>query len=249
MAASSSLGLILWNPYSGFAAVLLTLILLAAGAGLILLGARSDSAVRLPTPGKALRVVILLVWALSILLVLPLFRQIAQDTGQSSLFIGPVFPITLATAFCSFFAIAYFTRASGMLAAIGSGLAGAAAGPMVFELPFVLIITPVVTTRVPHPVFLFSVFLVAILTTLALPTFSSRFSVTRYSLYFMGAMFLAFAAWALLDGYAPPSDPASFSLNAASKVLGFAAVVASFSGGLERAKKPTQSQIAEGQAL
>lgn len=249
MAASSSLGLILWDPYSGLAAVVLALILLAVGVGLILLGARSKGGVRLPTPGKVLKVVMVFVWALSILLVLPLFRQIAQDTGQSSLFIGPVFPITLAASFFSFLAIAYFTRRGGMLAALGSGLAGAAAGPMVFELPFVLIIAPVVTTRVPHPLFLFSVFLVAILTTLALPTFSSRFSVTRYSLYSLGTMFVVFAAWALLDGYAPPSDPASFSLNAVSKVLGFAAVVASFSGIPARAEKPTQGQTVEGQAL
>ena len=240
MAASSSLGLILWNPYSGYAAILLTLILVAVGVGLILLGARSDRAVRLPKPGRALKVVIVLVWLLSILLVLPLFRQIAQETGQPGLFIGPVFPITLATAFCAFLVIAYLTRLGGMLAALGSGLAGAAAGPMVFELPFVLIIAPVVTTRVPHPVFLFSVFLVAILTTLALPAFSSRFSVTSYSLYFLGAMFAVFAAWALLKGYAPPSDPVSFSLNAVSKVLGFAAVVASFSGGAPSG--PTHAQ-------
>jgi hypothetical protein len=249
MAAGSSLGLILWDPYSGSAAILLTLVVLALGAGLVFLGARSQAAVKLPTPGKALKVVIVLVWVLSILLVLPLFRQVAQDTGQSSLFIGPVFPVTLAAAFCSFFAIAYLARGSGMLAAIGSGLAGAAAGPMVFELPFVLIITPMVTTRVPHPVFLFSVFLVVILTTLALPTFSSRFSVTRYSLYSLGAMFVVFAAWALLDGYAPPSDPASFFLNAVSKVLGFAAVAASFSGGAGRVQKQTRTQVAEGQAL
>ena len=145
--------------------------------------------------------------------------------------------------------VAYLTRGGGVLMALGSGLAGAAAGPMVFELPFVLIITPVVTTRVPHPLFLFSVFLVVILTTLALPTFSSRFSVTRYSLYFLGAMFVVFAAWALLTGYAPPSDPASFSLNAVSKVLGFAAVVASFSSGARKGREPPRLRSPRGAGL
>jgi hypothetical protein len=69
---------------------------------------------------------------------------------------------------------------------------------------------------------------VIIISTLALPLFSSRFAVTRSSLYLVGAMILVFAAWALLTGYSPPSDPVSFTLNAISKVLGFAAVVAGF---------------------
>jgi hypothetical protein len=226
MAASTAL--IAWDPYSGFAAVLLSLVLVAVGVSLVLLGRPLSRDVKLPVPGMVLKVVIVLVWALSILLVLPLFRQVAAETGQSSLGTGPVFPITIASAICTFVIVAYTTRDSGMLAALGNGFAGAAAGPMAFELPFILIITPQVTTRVPHPLFLFFTFLVAILSTLALPLFSSRFAVTRYSFYLAGAMILVFAAWALLTGYSPPSDPVSFTLNAVSKVLGFAAVAAGF---------------------
>lgn len=58
--------------------------------------------------------------------------------------------------------------------------------------------------------------------------FSSRFAVTGYSLYLLGAMVIVFAAWALLTRYAPPADLVSFGLNAVSKVLGFASVVAGF---------------------
>jgi hypothetical protein len=249
MASSSPVGLILWNPYSGDGAVALSLVLLVLGVGLVLSGVRLARAVKLPAPGKALKVVTVFVWALAILLVLPLFGQIASKEGQSSLGIGPVFPITLASAFCTLLIVAYLTRGSGMLGALANGVAAAAAGPMVFELPFLLIITPVVTTRVPHPLFLFSVFLVVILTTLALPAFSSRFSITRYSLYSLGAMFVVFAGWALLTGYAPPSDPTSFALNAISKVLGFAAVVPSFSGSLQNVPAVAKAPVAQGQAL
>jgi len=249
MAASSSLGLIIWSPYAGLAAVLLSALLLVVGTGLLLSGRRLTGARKVPPRGRALKVVTVLVWALSILLVLPPFGQIARRDGQSSLGIGPVFPITLACAFCSFLIVGYLTRGSGTIGALANGIAAAVAGPMVFELPFVLIITPVVTTRVPHPLFLFVVFLVVILTTLALPTFSERFSVTRYSLYSLGAMFVVFAGWALLTGYAPPSDPTSFALNAVSKVLGFAAVVASFSGGAQAARKAAPTPMAQGQAL
>jgi hypothetical protein len=237
VAASSSVGLILWNAYSGSAALLLSVILLAVGVGLLVLGRRLTKDVKLPMPGKALKVVIVLVWAVCIFLVIGLFKQVAARTGQSGLGIGPVFPITIASAFVTFLVIAYLTRSGGMLAALGNGFSGAVAGPMVFELPFILIITPMVTTRVPHPLFLFFTFLVVILTTLALPLFSSRFAVTRYSLYLFGAMLLVFAVWALATGYAPPSDPVSFALNAVSKVLGFAAVAAGFVTG-ERTKAP-----------
>jgi hypothetical protein len=230
-AYSQSVGLIAWNPYSEYAAVLLSLILFAVGIGVVILGRRLTKDFKLPMPGKKLRVLIVLVWVLSILVVLRLFRNVATDTGQPVGNIGPVFPITLASAFCVFLFIAYVSRRDGIGAAIGNAFAGAAAGPMVFELPFVLIITPVVTTTIHSGLLLFVVFLVVILTTLALPLFSSRFAVTRYSLYLLGGMILVFAAWALLTGYAPPSDPVSFSLNAASKVLGFAAIAATFATG------------------
>jgi len=228
--SSSSVALIDWHAYSGTAALWLSLVLFALGIGLVLLGARATKGARFGMPGTAAKVAVVLVWAASIILVLGLFKQVAVTSGQSSLGFGPVLPITLASAVCAFVAIAYLTRGEGALAALGNGFAGAVAGPMVFELPFVLIITPVVTTKTPHPLLLFTVFLVVILTTLVLPFFSSRFSVTRYSLYLLGGMVVVFAGWALLTGYAPPSDPASFGLNAVSKVLGFASVVAGFVG-------------------
>jgi hypothetical protein len=230
MAVSSSVGLIAWSPYSGSGAVILSVVLLAVGLGLLFLGRRLTKDFHYPMPGKAAKVVIVILWAISIFLVLGLFKQVALRNGQLTpgTGIGPVFPITLATAFLTFVVVAYSTRRGGILAALGNGFAGFCAGPMVFELPFLLIITPVVTTRAPHPLFLFFIFLVVILTTLALPLFSSRFAVTRYSLYLLGAMILVFAAWALLTGYAPPSDPVSLALNAVSKVLGFAAVAAGF---------------------
>jgi hypothetical protein len=165
-------------------------------------------------------------------------------TRRSSDLIGPVFPITLASAFCSFVLIAYVSRRAGLGAALGDAFAGAAAGPMVFELPFVLIIMFSVTTPIRSGLFLLFVFLVVILTTLALPTFSSRFAVTRYSLYLLGSMVLVFAVWALLTGFAPPSDPVSFSLNGASKVLGFASIDAGFATRAVASRQPAPKRTA-----
>lgn len=227
MAATSSVALVDWHPYSGGAAISLAILLLLVTAGLFFLGTRTTSA-RLPRPGRGLKAILVLVWVASILLVLPLFKEIAVRSGQSALGTGPVLPITLGSALVTFIAVAYATRGGGVGSALGNGFAAAVAGPMVFELPFLLIITPNVTTKVPHPLFLFATFLLVILTTLALPTFSSKFSIGRYSLYSLGAMFAVFAVWALATGYAPPGDPISFSLNAISKILGFAAVAMGF---------------------
>jgi hypothetical protein len=234
--ANSSVALIDWRASSGSAAVSLGVVLLLVGLGVVLLGTRMREGIRPAVPGTALKVAIVVVWAVTIFLILGIFKQVAALTGQSSLGVGPVLPITLASAACAFVAIAYLTRGGGALAALGNGFAGAVAGPIVFELPLLLIITPMVTTKVPHPLFSFLDFLVVILATLALPFFSSRFTVNRYSLYLLGGMVIVFAAWALLTGYAPPADPASFGLNAVSKVLGFASVVAGFAKG--RAVRP-----------
>jgi hypothetical protein len=238
--ANSSVALIDWRAYSGSAAASLGVLLLLLGLGVVLLGTRVREGIRPAMPGRALKVATVVVWAVTIFLILGVFKQVAARTGQSSLGVGPVFPITLASAACAFFAIAYLTRGGGALAALGNGFAGAMAGPMVFELPFLLIITPMVTTKVPHPLFSFFDFLVVILATLALPFFSSRFAVTRYSLYLLGGMVVVFAAWALITGYAPPADPVSFALNATSKVLGFASVVAGFAKG--KAVEPAKAE-------
>jgi hypothetical protein len=243
-AADSAVGLIVWNPYSGYAAYALSLILFALGLGVVFLARRLTRDVRLPMPGRGLKVVIVVVWALSILIVLRLFRDVARATGQSVGNIGPVFPITLASAFFSFAFIAYVSRRDGLGAALGNAFAGAAAGPMVFELPFVLIIMFSVTTPIRSGLFLLFVFLVVILTTLALPTFSSRFAVTRYSLYLLGSMVLVFAVWALLTGFAPPSDPVSFSLNGVSKVLGFAAIDVGFATPAVASREPARTGAA-----
>jgi len=228
MPTSSSVALIDWHPYSGGAAVGLAVLLLALSACLFFVGMRMNRAAKPPIPGRGTKIVIVVIWILAILLVLPIFKEIATSTGQSALGTGPVFPITIASAFVTFVAVAYATRARGPLAAIGYGFAGAVAGPMVFELPFVLIITPVVTTKVGHPLFLLTTFLVVILATLALPWLSSKFTIGRISLYSLAAMFAVFAVWALATGYAPPADPVSFALNAISKVLGFVSIAAGF---------------------
>jgi hypothetical protein len=217
----------MWNPFPETVAILLGLFLVVLGAGIVIAGRRLRRDIRLPMPWNWLKVVIVILWILQILILLRIFKDIS-DVDPSARVTGPVLPITLLSAVCTFGLVAYFLRRYGPLSAIGSAIVATIAGPMVFELPFVLIVGPVSTTPTHPGATLTIPFFIAMFTTLAMLTFSSKSAITRYSLYSLGAMFLVFAIWAVLFGFAYPSGPGPFLLNAISKVLGFATTGAMF---------------------
>jgi hypothetical protein len=229
---SQETGFIVWSPYTGETALLIALFLFALGAGVIFLGRRLRMDHDLWRPWRWLRVVIVVVWILSILILLRIFKHIGT-VDPSAQVQGPVLPITLASAACTFVLVAYLLRRDGAAASLGGAFAAAVAGPMVFELPFVLIVAPVSSTPTDPGAALTIPFFLAMFLTLALLSFSSRSAITRYSLYFLGAMFLTFAVWALF-GFSYPSSPVPFLLNSVSKVLGFATTAAMFRGGDRR---------------
>ncbi|MDA4122705.1 MAG: hypothetical protein OK456_05930 [Thaumarchaeota archaeon] len=223
---SQQSGFIVWNPYYGETALLLALILFLVGSAVVLLGSRLKKSRQLPRPRTWLKAVIAVVWVLQILILLRIFKHII-DVDPSAGVTGPVLPITLASAACTFAYVAYLLRRDGGSSALGGAFAVAVVGPMVFELPFVLIVGPVGETPTDPGAALTIPFFIAMFTTLAFLTFSSRAAITRYSLYFLGAMFLAFAVWALF-GFSYPSSGSPFLLNAVSKVLGFATTASMF---------------------
>ncbi len=53
-------------------------------------------------------------------------------------------------------------------------------------------------------------------------------SFSRYTLFSLGAVFIALSSWAFLTNFAFPSDPEPFVLNSVSKVLGFVAAFTLF---------------------
>jgi hypothetical protein len=217
---------IVWNSYSGPGSVVLSLILILLALGLVLAGRRMKKDVKLPKMGKIVGVVVIIIWAFSILTFLKINRDMARYTGAAGN-LGPIFPITIATAFCTFAYVAYVTRKGGVVSALGNGFLAFIAGPMVFEFPFLLIVIPQVHAPIiPALIFLIPLFTI-IFTTLSLLFLSRQIALTKYSLYFYGAMIFVFALWAL-DGYSYPSNPTAFALNAISKVLGFASVAALF---------------------
>jgi hypothetical protein len=105
-----------------------------------------------------------------------------------------------------------------------------AAAPMIFELPFDLIVMG--RTYPPAPGALFALlfflplFLIEI-TSFALLTVSPIMKLSRTTLYLLAGMFLIFAVWAVF-GFGYPLSPLPIALNMLSKVVAFAAAVSLF---------------------
>jgi hypothetical protein len=220
-----------WKPYTFPQSVILAFILLIVGIGLVFLGRRPKHRIEVPHPGKKLKIAMITAWALLILFIIGVIvyyriGRTAIATGRTG--IGPIFPITLACAVGVFIYIAYISRYDGILTALGRAFVCAAAGPMIFEFPFDLIVIPQIKTTATLLAIEFVPLDFAVLLTLSLLLLSRRVHITRYSMFALGAMFVVWAVWAWF-GFAYPSNPISFTLNAVSKVLSFITVAALFS--------------------
>jgi hypothetical protein len=141
-------------------------------------------------------------------------------------------PITVLSAAATFLVLLYTTRKHGWKAAVGSAIVGAAVGPMIFELPFDLIVIGRVLPSIPpnpalyKQLFFLPLFIVEI-STMALLTLAPMVKVSKHSLYCLAGMFFVFAVWALL-GFHYPNEPAAYALNAMSKVLSFVTAITLF---------------------
>ncbi len=229
-----------WKPYTFPTTVILFFIFLIVGIGLVFLGKRIKSRIRVPHPGNVLKIVMVIIWVIVILGFLSV--AIINRSNSSRSGTGPIFPITLACAAVTFIYLAYISRRDGILPALGNGFVGAAAGPMVFEFFFDLIVIPQIQAPATFLAAYFGTLDFAVLLTLSLLFLPRRVFVTRHSIYALGAMFIVFAIWALF-GFSYPSNPASFTLNAISKVLGFITIIFLFT--TEKVAYSTQNQNKE----
>lgn len=222
-----------WSPYAGSDAVLLALVLFVLGGVLAYLGTRMQRPVQVNRPGKTVSIFLVVIWGLSLATFLiaigayvrVLFEQYGAFTPPPS----PIAPVTFLSGLVAFIVISYLARHHGLRIALGSALVGTIAAPMIFELPFDLIVMgrlyPPPATQLTLLYFL-PLFLVEI-SSLSLLTLSPSMKLSKHTLFSMAAMLWAFAAWACF-GFSYPSDPISFALNAVSKILCFAAAVTLF---------------------
>jgi len=138
--------------------------------------------------------------------------------------------VTMISAVVAFFVIAYLARRSGFWGAVGSAIVGTIAAPMIFELPFDLIVMGRISPPPPGTLLILIFFIPLILVeilSLVMLTFSPVMKLSRYTLFLLAGMFLIFAVWAMF-GFVYPAAPLPIALNMISKVLAFAAAVSLF---------------------
>jgi hypothetical protein len=165
---------------------------------------------------------------------LTLVQQIGPVTGPAN----HITPITLACGFVAFFVIVYLTSGRGTTPiaprqfwiAVGSAIVGTIAAPLIFELPFDLIVMGRAHYPTPHVLwavlYFFPLFLVEI-SGFAMLTFSPVMKVSRLTLFLLAGMFFIFAVWAVF-GFTYASSPLPYACNAISKILAFAVAVSLF---------------------
>ncbi len=224
-----------WAPYTGSDALLLAAVLLIIAGALTYSGTRLHHPVGTQRPGTALGILLILIWVLTLLTFLFAVGAIAiaqnQQRGALAAAPNPISPITDLSAIFTFAVITYVTREHGLKTALGSGIVGAMAAPMIFELPFDLIVMSRIS-YMPTPsleytlLFFLPLFLIEF-STFSLLTLSPITKLSRYTLFSLAAMFLVLAVWAYF-GFSPPASPLPIAFNAISKILSFVAAITLF---------------------
>jgi hypothetical protein len=223
-----------WVSYSGSAVIYLALVLIVVASGFVYAGRRLRIPLEVTRPGATAAGFMIAIWLLAIytLLVATFVYGLQVKAAYPSFVAARVRVGTFVDALVTFFVILYLTWRWGWKVALASAVIGTAAAPMIFELPFDLII--MTRTNPPfqiHPMlyrqlFFLPLFLVE-LTTISLLTLLPSMRVTAYACYAVVGMLVVFAVWAAF-GFAFPAEPLPLALNVISKVLCFVAVIMLF---------------------
>ena len=236
-----------WVSYSGIARIELAIVLLAAAGGLAYAGTRLRLPAQAARPGRTAMAFMLVAWVLAIAAFLACLAVYAQQDrhdypGASYAPADHILPVTLLAAGVTFFVILISSSSYGPGARLASAVIGAIAAPMIFELPFDLIVMARTYPAVlPHPalyraLFFLPLFLIEI-TTLSLLTMSPMVKLSRGALFSLASILAVFAVWGFF-GFAYPSAPIPTVLNVLSKILAFVTVLCLFLP--QRARAGTQ---------
>ncbi len=179
---------------------------------------------------------LLVTWLLSIMTFLVALTAYAEQEVEQGVAQAPppdpITGITLTAAALLFTVVLAMGLGGGVRTALGGAVVGAMAAPMVFELPFDLVVMARTYPPIPpapalyRALFFLPLFLVEI-TTLALLTLSPLVAMTRWTLFVLAAMLLVFAAWAVA-GFGYPATAVPIACNVGAKVLAFVATLTLF---------------------
>jgi hypothetical protein len=223
-----------WASYTGWGAIILALVLAVITAAFIVIAVRK----RNPTPGPVasggVTAILVIPWILAIATFLVnMVAYIEQGHEVHLKFPSPanyVTPVTLTCAAVTFLAVVVLTPARPRTR-IANGFFAACAGPMIFELPFDLIVFTHTSAIPPAPglyiaLYFFPLFIIEVLTIgLAITRVGAR--VTRWTAIWLAGMFGVFMLWALI-GFEYPWGGLPLTMNILSKILAFAVVLSLF---------------------
>ncbi|MHB8399616.1 MAG: hypothetical protein ACYDCI_11905 [Candidatus Limnocylindrales bacterium] len=226
-----------WVSYSGVESILLALVLLGVAGALTYLATRLHLPRDAKRPGKATATFMIGTWVLSIVTFLICAFVYVQQVRQLDL-VGsppadPIGFVTYPSVLVTFIIVYYLAEPRGIGTALASGLIGALAAPLIFELPFDIIVMSRTYPPIPpdpalyRALFFLPLFLVEI-STLSLLMLSPLVRLSKSTLRALAAMFGVFAIWAALFGFAYPSSPGPIVLNDVAKVLAFVAAITLF---------------------
>ena len=144
---------------------------------------------------------------------------------------SPIEPVTIIAAIVLAIVIVAATGGSER-DRVTNGVIAALIAPMVFELPFDLVVMSRTYPPVPpNPAFYRGVFFAPLflleITTVSLLVLAPGARMSRVAVLTYALMLGVFAGWALL-GFAYPSTPSTIAFNVASKLLAFVAVAGLF---------------------
>ncbi len=218
-----------WVGYSGDAKIEL-----AAGL-LVVAGCAAYAGIRLRRPIRAVRpptsVVVLMfsLWVVALIAFLVglavYVQQFLHDYPHIRSGVhNPITPVTLLAA-AAIFGIVMTRTGWRYQTRLGSAVVGAMAAPMIFELPFDLIVMARTYPALPpNPAFYRAVFFTPLimveLTTLWLLTLSPMVRVRRSTFSCFALMIGVFGIWAL-SGFGYPQSALPITMNVVSKILAF----------------------------
>jgi ABC-2 type transport system ATP-binding protein len=225
-----------WVSYGGDARIELAAGLLAVAGGAAYAGIRLRRPIRAARPPASVVVLMFSLWVVSLIAFFAglsvYVRQYVHDyPGIRSGVHNPITPVTLLAA-AAIFAIILTRTGWRFQTRLGSAIAGAMAAPMIFELPFDLIVMARTYPALPpDPALYRAVFFTPLimieLTTLWLLTLSPMVRVRRSTLVCFALMIGVFGIWAL-SGFGYPQSALPFAMNVVSKILAFVTALTLF---------------------
>ena len=224
-----------WVSYAGTARPLLAIILLAAAGGLAYAGIRLRHPVRVPSGSRVRTIFMILAWVIALgALVACWTAYVRQEMHEHIAKTPPANPITMVTltAAVVLFVVVFIATPRGLGVRLSSAVIAAMAAPMIFELPFDLIVMartypPVPPDPVLYRTLFFAPLFLVELTTLSLLAVSPMVKLSRPAFFCLALMLLVFAVWALA-GFGYPSAPIPIAMNVVSKILAFVTALSLF---------------------